>query len=199
MSGDQAFNVSLWRMRRAVEERTSASQPRSRVHPELELIVSHLAKKQAQERAGKPVSKVAPTDVDAAVRQVLDTIRPRRGRSSHDLLRHHVEGMMALYQEIGGRPIVARREKNDAYQPQGSNALSEMLITVVQTFEPDASTTQIVNIIRDARRKYAGKPMRFRDFFPGYGATVDPETGWPNLAAGRRVQQMEWAAPIYCP
>lgn len=93
---DSKFNASHRRLQHAMDEtRLASAASRSRIHPELELVISHLAKTHARDR-----SDIETGNVHAAMREVLDTVQPRRGRPRHQLLRHHVEGLMALFQEI---------------------------------------------------------------------------------------------------
>jgi len=56
------------------------------------------------------------------------------------------------------------------------------------------------SLVRAARSKYAGKPMRFCDYCPGFGARASMhETGLPVLAAPYRLERLEVSAPIFCP
>lgn len=90
---------------------------------------------------------------------------------------------MALFQETSGKPILGEYEPKGIYAPAGSNPLSQMLIDIVQEMEPRASAATVVGIIKDARKKYAGKRMRFIDFFPGYGLTIRPIVATSSRAA----------------
>ncbi|MEO7827535.1 MAG: hypothetical protein ABIR60_10380, partial [Allosphingosinicella sp.] len=112
---------------------------------------------------------------------------------------HHVEGLMALIQEACGTPVMALREKDSVYDPQLAEGASKSLQIVFSAMDPGVTIVQLVNIVRAARRKYAGKTMRFRDFFPFYGGGVDPETLAPTPGPHHRLEHFEMAEPIYCP
>lgn len=177
------FNASLARLRRAVNAKRTRQGP-------LELAISHMVRKNAAERTGAPDARVIQVDIDAAAKFVVSRIKPQRGRPEDDLLRHHVEGLMALLQEMSGKPVRATRYKDNDYDPQLCDDFSEILVKFFSIVDPSVTWTTLTNYVLKARRKYAGEQMRFRDFFPLYGRSLNQEDGSfsfePNF-------------PIYCP
>ncbi|MGD9710811.1 MAG: hypothetical protein AB7V46_01945 [Thermomicrobiales bacterium] len=195
---DVQYNRSLARLRAVVSRSTPAGRPGARLHPHIELFISHRARRHALERSGDPNAPVTQVDIDLAAKYAAQTLRTRRGAPEAAVLRHHVEGLMALLQELSGRPARAGRHKNDRYDPHFPDGVSEIIPRLFQAIDKRISNVRLVNIVLSARRKYAGKPMRFLDFFPAYGGSVD-EDGTFDPAPGLRVEQFEPSIPIYCP
>lgn len=106
---------------------------------------------------------------------------------------------MALIQETTGAPVLARKINDYFYKPELLGAAGEMIRSFVARHEPDVSEATLVRWVRAARSKYAGRPMRFCDYCPGFDAKPDAETGLPVLAAPYRLERLEVSAPIYCP
>ena len=105
---------------------------------------------------------------------------------------------MALLQEASGKPVRAGRNRDNKYDPHFADNVSDIIPNFFRSIDPTILEIQLVNMIVTARRKYAGQPMRFLDFFPAYGGSVD-EDGTFNPAPGLLVEQFEPNIPIYCP
>nr|WP_087575816.1 hypothetical protein [Sphingomonas sp. CDS-1] len=193
-----SFNDSLNRLERGLSSRVRSNDRKRRLHPEIEAVISHHAKQHAAERSGMPNAVPTSEDIDAGARKALALLKPRRGRPDDRVLTHHVEGLMALIQNYLGKPVMLQTKTNSVYDPQATNGAGEILLMIVKDMEPRASRRRIVTIVDEARRHYAGKRMHFFDFFPGYGARMDEETGEIKLRPGLQLQQMNLAAPIYC-
>ena len=192
-----SFNRSLERLRKVTVGKSDG--PGTRLHPELKLILSFKARQYACERSGDADAKVTSADVARAVEDALTTVKSRRGRPKDAMFKHHVEGLMALVQEVSGRPVRVTRHKDSVYAPQEADRLGGLVIELAQQLAPRAAVHTIINIILAARRTYAGRPMRFRDFFPLYGARIDPDTLLPTGGIGGRLVCCDFASPIYCP
>ncbi|MFC4595537.1 hypothetical protein [Sphingobium tyrosinilyticum] len=193
------FNQSLSRLKEGLGDQCRSDSVEIRQHPEVEMAVAHFSKIAARKRTSVPDAVVTDKDTEAGVREALAVLKTPQGRPGDPILTHHVEGLMALIQEFLGKPVMMQREKNSIYDPQASNEAGELLLTWVRHMEPNVSVTTVVNIVRKARRHYAGKRMNFLDYFPFYGATADGATGEIKLQAGLRFEQLGWASPIYCP
>lgn len=193
------FNRSLARLKRAVKRKAPQHAGQRRLHPELELIVTHHARQHAATRTGRSEGELVQADIDAAASTVAATVKSRRGRPKDAVLRYHVEGMMALIQEMSGKPVRALRTKDHSYDPQFADAVSTIVLQFFKLLDPAISTTTLANFVIEARRKYAGQPMRFRSFFPLYGGSIDHETGKLNAGPGHRLERFEPSVPIYCP
>jgi hypothetical protein len=116
------------------------------------------------------------------------------------VLRHHVEGLMALIQQMSGKPVWAQRyTKDEQYQPHFPKGVSSIIPQFFQEFDPTISTNTLANIVRQARHKYAGKRMEFRSYFPLYGGQFDPQAGVPIAGPGHSVNRFEASMPTFCP
>jgi hypothetical protein len=194
-----SFNQSLAGFRKAPKEDSSVGRTLTRAHPELEVVVGHKARRHAADRTGIQGSELSEADVAKAAAETAAALKPRRGRPDDAILRYHVEALVALFQEMTGKPILVRRDRRSEYDPHPANPMADVFIQVVQRMEPAATKTAIILIVRAARRRYADKPMRFFDFFPNYGVRIDQETGELQLRPGWKVEHLEWAPPIYFP
>ena len=67
---------------------------------------------------------------------------------------------------------------------------------VFQEIDPTVTLTQLVDGAIKVRKQYAGKPLRFEDLFPLYGAKVD-DNGEFKLMPGFRLERFEQNFPIY--
>lgn len=128
--------------------------------------------------------EVNESHVRAAGEQVVTTIKPSRGRPGNPLLELHVEGLVAIVQEFSGKPVLSQRYKDSVYAPEFPDGISQIIPKIVQKWDKDITTTQLVNMVCNIRKKYAGKPLRFVELFPGYGGRIEKLN--PNI-------------PIYCP
>lgn len=122
-----------------------------------------------------------------------------RGNPGDTLLRRYVEALMALIQEATGTPVLATRHKDNLYEPQLVGIVGKTIRHIIGGLEPSVTETRLVNWVCEIRRERAGKPMRFRDYFPGYGARIDEDTGLPVLTGSVRLERLEINTPIFCP
>ncbi len=190
-----SFNESLSRIERALNGKP-VKEPRRRLHYEIELVLDHLAQQNAQARGASPGEALIELDIEAGARELLVRLKPRRGRPADVALRYHVEALMAVVQEALGMPAMAQLDRNGVYAPQATNTAGECVVQLAQKMQHGATTTQIVGIMKKARRRFANKPMRFLDLFPTYRARVDPETGGVIARPGVTIE-VAWAPPIY--
>lgn len=196
---DQEFNRSLAKLKRSLAREQPAKTRGDRAHPELELVINKFARDHAEARTGSVGAEVAQEDAQAGARKAAEQLKPRRGRSRNWVLRHHVQGLMALLQETTGRPVQLLHEKDHKYDPQPVNVGGQILVQFFQDIDPNIAVTTLASIVKEARRKYAGKPMRFGDFFPHYGAGPLQEDGSAELGFGHRLERFEPSIPIYFP
>jgi hypothetical protein len=193
----RSFNDSVSRLKRAVAEPSKGTARKSRLHPRLEILISCAARQLARIEPDVPLGVEHVAVVDQAAREVAAKVSAIRGRPSADRVRHHVEGLMALIQETCGMPVLATRDVDEV--PRVAAGVSRIIPLMFSRMDPAVTETQLFNIIRKARRTYAGKPMRFRDFFPLYGARVNRATLAPVPQRPYKLLHFEVAAPIYCP
>ena len=197
VDGVRRFNDSVSRPKKAVAESSKGPTRRSRLHPGLEILICTAARQLAGIEAEMPLGPDHIAFVDQAAREVAAKVSAIRGRPSADRVRHHVEGLMALIQETCGMPVLATRDGDEV--PRVAAGVSRIIPLMFSRMDPAVTETQLFNIIREARRTYAGKPMRFRDFFPLYGARVNKATLAPIPQRPYKLLHFEIAAPIYCP
>jgi hypothetical protein len=178
------IEASLVRLREALARRRPVKRQGLRLHPEVEMALSYKARQFADERTKAADAKVEQRDVQKAALWVTNALTVKQGAPTDRMLVHHVEALMALAQQTTGRPVLSRRDRNSVYDPHLADPKAQMIFEALNDIDPDVTVTKVVNIIRQARRKYAGKAMRFSDFMPAYGGEV--EAFVPNF-------------PIYCP
>lgn len=193
----RSFNDSVSRLKKAVADPSKGETRRSRLHPRLEILICSAARQLAGIEPEVPLGADHVAFVDQAAREVGAKVSAIRGRPSADRVRHHVEGLMALIQETCGKPVLASRDGDEV--PRVAEGVSQIIPLIFSRMDPDVTKTQLFNIIRKARRTYAGKPMRFRDFFPLYGATVNETSLAPIPQRPYKLLHFEIASPIYCP
>ena len=191
------FNASLARLKRTVKLGRQGPGRGERLHPLIELVVNHHAHRFATERTGDETSTMIQKDVEKAAALAATLISPMRGRPRAQLLDHHVAGMMALIQRFSGTPVLESRHSGTGhYAPRLMGA--GRILLLFRKVDPTITETQLVNKVREVRRRYAGKPMPFPDFYPFYGATRGDD-GTPVLAPPYRLERFEASVPIYCP
>lgn len=165
----------------------------------MELVINKFARDHAEGRTGALGAEITQEDVQAGARKAMEMLKPRRGRSRNRVLRHHAEGLMALLQETTGTPVQFVLEKEGHYDPQPVGASGQVLVQFFQNIDPAIQVTTLASIVKDARRKYVGKPMRFGDFFPLFGAGSIGVDGSAELGFGYRLEWFEPSIPIYFP
>jgi hypothetical protein len=191
------FAASVRRMKNAVSRTRGSKRKQYRLHPLLELAISKHAHKFAAERTSEINSEVTRADIMKAAITLSETIDVKQGARNDTVLRHHVEGFMALVQETSGKPVTSQKTKNSVYDPHLSNFAAQHIFELLHAIDPKITVTKVGNIIREARKSYAGKHMRYADFFPSYGASMNDD-GEMELAAPYHVTPVGFNFPIYC-
>lgn len=176
--------ASLIRVREALARKRPWRLRGARLHPLIEAALSRKARECAAERTGVESADVKQRDIQKAAHWLTDAVPIKQGAPADHTLRHHVEALMALAQETTGRPVLARRDRDNVYDPHLADPKAQMIFEALHAIDADVTVTSVVNIIREARRRYAGKAMRFHEFMPAYAGTVEEFA--PNF-------------PIYCP
>ncbi len=191
-TGD-SFNESLERLRRGLKRTRILNRRGKRLHPEIELLLSHHARRMADQEG----VEVNESHIRAAGEHVVSTIKARRGRPEKPMLEFHVTGLMAVVQEFSGKPVLSQRYKDSVYGPGFQEGVNQIIPNIVQKWDAEVTTTQLVNMVQNIRKNYAGKPLRFQELFPLYGATsIDGELVAP---AGISIETQNLNIPIYCP
>jgi hypothetical protein len=197
--GNRSFNESLTRLKKALSEPAARSRRKSRLDPRLEIMINH----RARNLAGLPPDELLGADhvgfVQQAAMEIATSVPALKGRPASERVRFHVEALMALIQETCGMPVLALRDRDDVYDPHLPQGVSRIIPLMFSLMDPAVTETQLVNIVRQARRVYSGKRMRFRDFFPLCGGEVDQATLAPIPRPPFQLLHFEVAAPIYCP
>lgn len=164
---------SARRAKDAVNRRRGSKRPQVRLHPEVEAAMSYVALQIARKRTGDENPKVIDADRGKAAVQITDRLNVKMGRNDDRMLQHHVEGLMALWQEACCVPVTAQQTKNSVYGPHLADRQAQDIFECLNGVDATITATQIANCIGEARKKYAGKRMRFADFFIGYGAKIN--------------------------
>jgi len=193
LSDRESLNESLERLRRALKRKRILKSKGTRLHPEIELLLSHHAR-QFAEAEGVAVNE---DHIRAAGERVIETIKPRRGRPDNNILDYHVAGLVALIHEFSGKPVLGHRYKASVYEPGFPEGISQIIPIIMKKWDESITTTQLVNVVRKIRKKYAEKPLRFCDLFPTYGITLENHGFKPQK--GISIEMKNLNIPIYCP
>jgi hypothetical protein len=165
--------ASLVRLREAIARKRRTKRTGSQLHPEVEGAICVIARQYAAQRLGRSDAEVEQCDVQRAALFLARTVNVKQGPPEDRYLRLHVEALMALVQETTGTAVMAQRDRNSMYDPYLADAKARMIFEVLHDVDPQVTEIKVGNIIRQARRKYAGKPMRFDDILPGYSAQIE--------------------------
>lgn len=191
--GDNSYNESLGRLRKAIGMKRRTRKQGKRLHPEIELVISEFAREFAEAEG----VTVGTAHIQMASVKACKLLKMRRGRPKAALLKYHVTGLVAVIQEFMGLPVIASRTKNSDYDRHFEDEIGRLIPILVSTFEEDITEGQLVDIVCEIRREYAGKPLRFIDLFPYYQTeTVDGEVRVKSAIAIGAIQPN---IPIYCP
>ena len=193
------YNASLDRLKKALGRSRKAKGPKSSLHPELELEINLEARKLAVLTPGENLTLAHQPFVDQAARIISKTARKKQGTPGSLALRRVVEGLMAIYLQSTGTPLMAMRDKDSVYDPQLSGPGGRIVRAIVDHLKPGVSDTTLSGWIRDIRKQYAGKSMRFQDLFPGYGMVIDLSTGTRVAIPPHRIDRFIPIMPISCP
>lgn len=193
VEGGDTFNESLERLRRSLTRTRILKRRGKRLHREIEMLVSLHARRMA-EAEGVDVNI---SHIRAGGQHVVRMINSLRGRPENPMLEFHVTGLVALIQEFSGLPVLSQREKDSVYEPHFPEGISQIVPIIVQKWDQSITTTQLVNLVRKIRKKYAGKPLRFHELFPLYGASMNNTEIVPPPGISVEIQNLN--IPIYCP
>lgn len=189
--------ASVRRMKDATARARGSKRTQQRLHPEVESAINFRARENARARTGMADPTVVNNDVVKATEELSDKLMVKQGRKDDRVLKHHVEGLMALYQEASGLPVTAQLRKGSDYVPQLPDPKARHIFDNLHAVDPRVTVTQVANIICAARKKHAGRPMRFADYFIGYGAKANAD-GDIELDGSYRLESVEPNFPIYC-
>lgn len=198
VGSDLDFNRSLTRLNRSLDRKRPSKRRGDRAHPEIEMVILKHAMDNAASRTGKTGAAITQEDANFGARKAGELLRPRR-RPSHRILRHYVRGLMALIQDLTGRPVLLTHNKDCLYDPQAVNTGGCTLLVLAQQLDPTASVSTIATIVKQARREYAGKAMQFSDFFPTYGHEMIAPQPMDGLGKNHQVVTVLPFCPIYFP
>ena len=165
----QDLNDAIRALNALAAGKSPRTADRRRLPPLIEMALSLHARRFARERAGECGAPVEGQDVRRAAEHVGKCVQPISHRPRADNLIHHVRGLMALIQNYSGTPVVPRRYRNSVYDPHFMPGVSCIVPRIFEDLEPSVTIGQLVNIAEDARREWAGRRPRFREYFPGYG------------------------------
>lgn len=199
VGGDKDFNASLARLKRSLARKRPAKVRGERAHPEIEMVILKHALDHAERRTGMPAPQITQQDAQFGARKAAELLTPRRGHPRNTLLRYHVEALMALLQETSGIPVQLTLGKDHHYDPQAVNKSGQALVRFFRDIDPAIAITTLASIVKTARRKYAGKPMRFVDFFPVDATCGNLADGTAKLAPGYEAVLTLPFIPIYFP
>lgn len=195
----RSFNAWVDRLRNAIGRQGQEDATEERVHPLLETAINIEARK----LAGLPETARLEAEhigfVAQATSNVVSRTKKMRGSPGQILLRRYVIGAMAVIQEATGRPFLAQRYKDSVYEPMLPGPQGQKMREIVDRLEPGVSDSRLRYWVDEARKKYAGKPMRFRDMFPDYGLRLDPDAGMPVSTAYSNNVTFTPNNAIYCP
>jgi hypothetical protein len=190
--------ASARRLKDAVNSKRNGRTVESRLHPQVEAAISLKARKFALHRTGDATARVIQADVDKAATLIADLLDVKQGAPDDWGLRLHVEALMAMVQEASGRPVMAQRDTDGNYDPHFDDSKAQMIFDVLKAVDPAITATKVVRFMREARKKYAGKRMRFAEILPGSQITMG-EAGELAMGSPDRVVKFEPNLPIYCP
>lgn len=196
-SSNAGFNESLEMLDQAIRHPRRKRRIPKQMHPQIGILISHRARRIAQERGEDRLRGPGQDDVERAAAWVLANIKPRRGRPADTHLQYHVEAMMCLCEWASGRPVTASTAPHSFYNPQLTSVGADVIWRVLNFVDPKVTKTAVANIIIAARQSRALKGKCFRDYFPLYGGHIDRETGWPVMPPGTELQSFEVSYPIY--
>jgi len=192
-----SLNESIARLKRAVARKTLSRTAQSELHPEVSLVVSAHARRRARERTGDAYADPSQQDIMEAAWIAAEQLDLQRGRPTKATLRHCTIGLMALIQEYTGKPVLAYRTTGGNFAPRFVGA-GKIIPDLFQSIDPSITEGELAIIVNKARVEYAGKAMRFEDFFPGYGIAFENLKPGALLANGSRIEAFELVNPIYC-
>lgn len=190
------YNDDLARLQKQLKTGDPGTPRGIRIHPLLEKAINDRALEFARQRTGDAQPELECEDVELAAHDVAGSAKAIRGRPKELHLVRHVRGLMALFQQYFGRPVVGSKTHNSVYGPRVSGAAAHIL-EMLNAWGARLTPTRLYNIIDSARTEYAGKRMDFEEFFPLYGVGEPPLRSGQRLADGATVESFTISRPIY--
>ena len=188
---------SLAKLKQTVRRGSELTGRGDLLHPYLQVAVNLLACRYATERTGREQEPINADDVARAAEHLAATAKPMRGRPRARLVDHHVAGLMALIQESCGTAVTAIRETSSGGYGPRLVGVGRVLLPVLGDIDPTITETQLANKVLELRRTYAGKLMRFSDFYPLYGVAIGSNCE-PIIAPNSPLKSFQRIHPIYC-
>lgn len=193
------FNESLHHLRKATNPRARRRQTSVRLAPELEAAIAIGIETSRSETCPDGQYSAPSTDLVGEVcERLASSLAPTRGRPKDAVLTYYVQALMVLCEWATHTPVTASPTTNSDYAPQMTSPGAKVIQMVFEDLEPSVPVTTLMNIIRQTRAKRSNEGKRFGDFFPFYGGSIDPETGFPIPGPGFRLEKFGLAHPIYC-
>jgi hypothetical protein len=163
-----SYNAALKRLKQAAARDQIPEDLVREFGPLFALVIQTEAQTLRKVSEGAGTNKTDDESPRQAAINVSKRAKALRGKPGKDVLRRNVEGLVALLQETCGRRVMAPREKDSVYEPHLAGTLGKVVRTVVDELAPGTTDSELSFWIREVPKKYAGKPFRFEDFYPGY-------------------------------
>lgn len=192
------FNQSLRDLRKATNPKARKRDKRVRLAPELEAAIAIGVETRRTDAVSDTYVAPSADLVGEVCENLSRALTPVRGRPDDAVLRYHVQAMMVLFEWATGNAVTASPTTNSEYLPQMTSAGARVIQFVFADLEPSLPVTTLMNIIRTTRAKRELEGKRFGDFFPFYGGSIDPETGFPIPGPGFKLEKFGLTHPIYC-
>lgn len=173
------FNETIAAAKQSFNPRARGKPKRKRVDPEFEFAINFKARERARER-DPDAATLSPKDVNAAAQELVDKLKPRRGRPSDPILAHHIQAMMALHRQSTGKDVRASLTRNSVYDPHIHGGFGEVWVRFFHEIDHAVTMTTLVNIIVETHASKAIIGKRFQDFFPFYGEALIQKPGFLN-------------------
>lgn len=191
-----SFNESHAAMMRSLNPRRRVKPSRRRLDPEIELLVNAKALRitRLQEASAE---KFDGTHVRAAVREIVEEFKPRRGRAPDRELKLTVHALMALHHQTCGSHLCANTTRNGEYDPHIISPIGQVFLDELRKIDPDVTLVQFVNIVTAARASGEIEGKWVEDLLPSIEWRMDPSTSQPVPKRGDLRIEFVPIAPIY--
>lgn len=186
MAGRRKLNQSVADLRTGQRPRARRAK-RARLDPEIEF---HFAWKLKVQGIDKP----EPAQIMSIAKDLARTLKPRRGRPKDRVLRHHVEGLVLLFEETCGSSVRQCQTLNSVYGPRLRDDLGKAVLQLIKSVDPQVTETAVANIIRTMPKPGNRGRKKFRHYFPlaDHGGAVPEEM--PRF----ETKNLGVIWPIYC-
>lgn len=186
MAGRRTFNESIDDLRTAQRPRAERAQ-RARLDPEIEFLCAWKLKEQG-------IADPESAQVMTIAKELSATLKPTRGRPPNRVLKHHVEGLVLLFEETCGSSVRQCQAQNSDYGPRLKGHLGKALLQLIKSVDPRVTETAVANIIRAMPRSDSRGRRRFCDYFP----MADHADAVPDELPGLETKNLGVIWPIYC-